>query len=79
MKSKENSKIMVWFSGAMLVGFTTVLFIALKLFGIISWSWWWVLCPVWIPWALLFALTGVGIILGLILIMSAMGRTEEDE
>ena len=79
MKSKENSKIMVWFSGAMLVGFTTVLFIALKLFGIIRWSWWWVLCPVWVPWALLLALTGVGIILGLILIMSAMGRTEEDE
>ena len=79
MKSRENSKIMVWFSGAMLVGFTTVLLIALKLFGVISWSWWWVLCPVWIPWALLLALTGVGIVLGLILIMSAMGRTEEDE
>ena len=26
----------------------TVLFIALKLVGVISWSWWWVLSPIWI-------------------------------
>lgn len=26
-----------------------VAFIVLKLCGVISWSWWWVLSPVWIP------------------------------
>lgn len=26
-----------------------VVFIALKLIGVIDWSWWWVLAPVWIP------------------------------
>jgi hypothetical protein len=26
-----------------------LLFIALKLTGHISWSWWWVLAPIWIP------------------------------
>lgn len=26
-----------------------VLFIALKLTGVIAWSWWWVLSPLWIP------------------------------
>ena len=26
----------------------TVLFIGLKLAGIIAWSWWWVLSPIWI-------------------------------
>ncbi len=26
----------------------TILFIALKLTGYISWSWWWVLSPLWI-------------------------------
>ena len=26
-----------------------VLFIALKLCGVIAWSWWWVLSPLWIP------------------------------
>lgn len=27
----------------------TLLFIGLKLGGSISWSWWWVLSPLWIP------------------------------
>lgn len=33
------------------VGFTvllTIVFIVLKLCGIITWSWWWVLSPLWI-------------------------------
>ena len=30
-----------------------VLFIGLKLTGYISWSWWWVLAPIWAPLAVL--------------------------
>lgn len=30
-----------------------VLFIGLKLGGIINWSWWWVLSPIWIPLSIL--------------------------
>lgn len=33
------------------IGFTgllTILFIGLKLGGVITWSWWWVLSPLWI-------------------------------
>ena len=26
-----------------------VLFVGLKLAGVISWSWWWVLSPIWMP------------------------------
>jgi hypothetical protein len=33
-------------------GLLTVLFIGLKLTGYIDWSWWWVLSPIWIPWAM---------------------------
>lgn len=29
-----------------------LIFIVLKLVGVITWSWWWVLAPVWIPVAL---------------------------
>jgi hypothetical protein len=29
----------------------TVLFVGLKLTGNIAWSWWWVLSPIWIPFA----------------------------
>jgi len=34
------------------IGFTgllTIVFITLKLLGIIAWSWLWVLSPIWIP------------------------------
>ena len=34
------------------IGFTgllTLIFIVLKLCGVIAWSWWWVLSPLWIP------------------------------
>lgn len=35
------------------LGALALLFIALKLTGYIDWSWWWVLAPIWIPFALL--------------------------
>lgn len=41
-------------------GLLTILFIALKLTDVITWSWWWVLAPMWIPFAivLLFIIFG---------------------
>lgn len=30
-------------------GLLAVLFIGLKLGGVIAWSWWWVLSPLWLP------------------------------
>jgi hypothetical protein len=57
--SKENNT-----SGG--IGFTSLLlvaFIVLKLCNVISWSWWWVLSPVWIPAAIaLIAYCGLGVI-----------------
>ena len=40
-------------------GLLILLFITLKLTGHITWSWWWVLAPAWLPIcvALLFALS----------------------
>ncbi|MCL2076029.1 MAG: hypothetical protein FWH15_06275 [Betaproteobacteria bacterium] len=37
-----------------------LLLVALKLFGVIDWSWLTVFMPVWLPWLLLFALALVG-------------------
>ena len=34
------------------VGALTIVFIVLKLTNVISWSWWWVLSPIWITAAL---------------------------
>jgi hypothetical protein len=33
----------------------TVVFVTLKLCGLIEWSWWWVWSPVWIPLAIVFS------------------------
>ena len=44
------------------IGFTgllTVAFIVLKLAGFITWSWWWVLSPLWIGFAAILVFTAI--------------------
>jgi hypothetical protein len=48
-------------SGIGFIGLLTIVFITLKLTHVIDWSWWWVLAPLW----LIFAL-GIMVILGII-------------
>ena len=40
----------------------TIVFVVLKLVGVIDWSWWWVLSPLWIS-ALLTLLVIVGVVI----------------
>lgn len=47
-------------------GLLTILFIALKLTGVIKWSWWWVLSPIWIPLGLILLIIIIAFITGLI-------------
>lgn len=49
--------------GISFTGLLAILFIALKLTGVIDWSWIWVLSPIWIPLAIVFA---VLVVLGII-------------
>ena len=42
MNNKQSS------GGIGFAGLLTIVFIILKLCGIITWSWWWVLSPLWI-------------------------------
>ena len=49
-------------SGIGFVGLLTIVFIVLKLLGKITWSWWWVLSPLWIS-----AAFAILIILGFLL------------
>lgn len=41
-------------SGICLPTLLTVVFVTLKLLGKITWSWWWIVSPIWIPLAVLF-------------------------
>lgn len=36
-------------SGAGLGGLLFVVFLVLKLTGVVAWSWWWVTAPLWLP------------------------------
>jgi hypothetical protein len=42
----------------------TLIFITLKLTGFITWSWWWVLSPLWIPAAVAIVLYTIGEVIG---------------
>lgn len=56
--------------GISFFGMLAILFIGLKLTGYVSWSWWWVLSPLWLP------LTVVVVFLLLISFVAlAWGRT----
>jgi hypothetical protein len=51
------------------IGFTgmlTILFIGLKLTGQITWSWWWVLSPLWISALIVFGFIGILLLLAAI-------------
>lgn len=54
-------------------GMLTILFIGLKLGGIISWSWLWVLSPIWLPITLVFLLVAICLVIDLI-----FGGNDED-
>jgi hypothetical protein len=51
------------YGGITFLQLLTIVFVACKLTGVISWSWWWVLAPLWAPVALVIA---VVFILGII-------------
>lgn len=60
------------------IGFTgalAILFIALKLMGHITWSWLWVLSPLWIPWGI--ALVIVLAIIGVVLVVKLIEGVEK--
>lgn len=54
------------YNGHGFVGMLALVFITLKLCGVINWSWWWVLAPVWIPTGIVLAVIGVCAVLFLI-------------
>ena len=70
MNESKNQKVA---TGTSLPTLLTVLFVALKLCGIINWSWWWVLSP--IPITLGIAVVVFAIVLAVVTIGS--GKTKK--
>lgn len=42
-----------------------LLFIGLKLTDYIDWSWWWVLSPFWLPWAVFLIIGAIALVVSL--------------
>lgn len=59
MSNSPSSSVSVGFPGLL-----ALLFIGLKLAGAITWSWWWVLSPLWIAFAIGFSIAVVLVLLG---------------
>ena len=49
--------------GSGFFGLLTIVFITLKLTGYITWSWWWVLAPMWMPLAILLPILIIAVLL----------------
>lgn len=49
--------------GIGLVGLLTIVFTVLKLTRVITWSWWWVLSPMWISILLIIVVLIIGMLL----------------
>lgn len=58
-------------------GLLTIAFIVLKLTGVISWSWLWVLSPIWIPTAIVLA--AFLVVLIVVLVKEAIKQAEEKQ
>lgn len=53
-------------SGSLVLGLLGILFVGLKLTGLIDWSWWWVTAPFWGGIAVaLVIMMGVGVVAGI--------------
>ena len=53
-------------SGIGFTGLLTILFICLKLINVISWSWWWVLSPIWISFAIIILILIIILIIAIV-------------
>jgi hypothetical protein len=53
--------------GIGIVGVLTIVFVVLKLVGVIAWSWWWVLSPLWIAFGLWLVIVIIAVIVYAIL------------
>lgn len=52
-------------SGVGFLGLLSLVFITLKLLGVIKWSWLWVLAPIWIPAAIIIPTIIIIIVIGI--------------
>ena len=71
----SNAKSTVTVGGTSFLNLLFLVFLVLKLTDVITWSWWWVTAPLWIPVALVVVIFAVVFVCAII----AAGITKRDE
>ena len=71
MSDENGNKIQIGGTGIGILTTLTIIFVVLKLVGVIDWSWWWVLAPTWIPCAVCCPIV---IVIGAILLIVYLVR-----
>lgn len=69
--SDNNQQVQGASGGISFCGLLTIVFITLKLLGKITWSWWWVLSPLWIPLAIVGGVLVAFLIIAIIFLIVA--------
>ena len=78
MKAKDNkNNIKLTFSISPII-LLTAIFVVLKLSSVITWSWWWILSPLWIS-AILAAIAFLGIAIWAIIILDKDDKEATDK
>lgn len=57
-----------------ILGILGLIFITLKLTGYITWSWWWVLAPFWMPISIVLSIIALVYVIAFILASLGFGR-----
>lgn len=65
--------------GISFFGLLTIVFITLKLIGMIDWSWLWVLSPIWIPFALVFLILLIQLTIAAFGSINDKNKDDDDE
>lgn len=80
---EKLDKVKVWAEthktgGVGYLGWLSLIFIVLKLTGYINWPWWYVLAPIWIPFAIVFGLLTL-ILVALAIVTCFSKRQSKDD
>ena len=71
----SNAKSTVTVGGTSFLNLLFLVFLVLKLTNVITWSWWWVTAPLWIPVAIVVGVLAIVFVCAII----AAGVTKRDQ
>lgn len=66
MSESNKNKLTISIGNLSLSTVLFIVFLVLKLTGYITWSWWWVIAPLWVGPALFFGIIAIALCLGLV-------------